>query len=146
MLKPAPRSVAKKNEFSIVEREKVTEKREEKQESRKAFFLRQQAAADKKRAEREQLTREYGKTQSENQFKAKKLEKGKMALDSAALIAKEKEKMEAREYETKIKAVEASLISQAPSRQMMAEQHETEAQKRGRERRENERKKWEKGL
>lgn len=59
-----------------------------------------------------------------------------MARDSALLKEKEKAKAEEREKDNWSKGLERGMLSEAPARQTQAELHETEAQRRGRERRE----------
>jgi hypothetical protein len=138
MLKPAPQKVPKREPAVSLEVDVGVGGGGKKAGGGRAAFLERQKVHSEKQktgaAKREADLK--AKEEKEAQFRAKKLEKGKMARESALLKEKEKAKAEEREKDNWSKGLERGMLSEAPARQTQAELHETEAQRRGRERRE----------
>ncbi|GMI01964.1 hypothetical protein TrST_g6105 [Triparma strigata] len=140
--------VAMKREAREVEKRSAAAKRAKeakeaaaKKKSGSLSFLDRQAASQKSKADKLAKKIEEKEKAAEDEaaaFQAKPLKKGAMAANAAKMKKDAEEATKEREAKNKVDALEKSLLSGSGRMDMHGAGHETEAQRKGRERREKE--------
>lgn len=140
--------VALKREAKEVERRDAANKRAKeareaaaKKKSGSLSFLDRQAASQKKKAVKLAKKVEQKEKAAEDEaaaFQAKPLKKGAMTANATKMKKEAEDAKKEREAKNKVEALEKSLLSGSGRMEMHSAGHETEAQRKGRERREKE--------